>query len=779
MLYKIFKKDFGRKKGITAALFLFILLSSMLISSGIYIIMVMMGSIDSLFEASGIPHYVQMHGGDLNETDIDQFVRETPLVKDYQVQRMISIDPGCLYLGDNPTAEINSVMDISFVKQSENFDYLLNMDNKPIEVESGQIGVPVYYLQKYGLKKGEMIRLALDEGDVYFVISDFVRDAQMNPTVVSSKRFVINSKDYETLCGWSENFEYSIGFLLKDTGKLSEFGNEYQSAGLPAKGPTLDLGIYKLLNALTDGIVAAVIILISLLLVAISILCLRFTFLATIEEDYKEIGVMKAIGISHRDIKSIYLMKYVALGAVASLAGYLLSLYVGKLFTGNIVLYLGTIAADPAFYILPFIAAAVMYLVLILSCMSVLKRFNRISAVEALRSGDAGDKGKRLSVFHLNKRKYLGPDLFMGLKDIFCRFPMYALLLFIFLLSTFIMIIPVNLYNTMKSSQFITYMGIGRSQIRIDLQQSQAMEERYAQVIHYIKNDPDTRLYSPTITCKYKVLGEENLWENLNVETGDFNIFPLSYITGKAPSGEGEIALSYLASQNLDKKTGDQMTLLVEGQKAPMTVSGIYQDITNGGQTAKATLPADPATVLWYVVSVDLREGADSASKIKEYAGQFPATKITHIDDYLDQTLGSTISQLKLAKVLAIIMSAAVAALITSLFLKMLIAKEASQIAIMKSLGFTLNNIRIQYLSRLGVILLAGVVIGTAAANTLGQGLVSAVAASYGASEIRFVIKPLEAYLLSPALLFFVVLITTLVSIIPMKKASITEMIVE
>lgn len=778
MLYKILKKDFERKKGITAALFLFILLSSMLISSGTYIIMVMMGSIDSLFEASRIPHYVQMHVGDLNEADIDQFARVNPLVEDYQVQKMISIDPGCLYLGDNPTAEINSVMDISFVKQSENFDYLLNMDNKPVEVESGRIGVPVYYLQRYGLKKGDMIRLALDQGDVYFVISDFVRDAQMNPTVVSSKRFVINPKDYEPLCGGSENFEYSIGFLLKDTGKLSEFGNEYQSAGLPAKGPTLDFGTYKLLNALTDGIVAAVIILISLLLVAISILCLRFTFLATIEEDYKEIGVMKAIGISSRDIKSIYLMKYITLGAGASLAGYLVSLYVGKLFTGNIVLYLGTIAADPAFYILPFMAAAVMYLVLILSCMSVLKRFNRISAVEALRSGD-GDKGKRLSVFHLNQKKHLNPDVFMGLKDIFCRFPMYMLLLFIFLMSTFIMIIPVNLYNTMRSSQFITYMGIGRSQIRIDLQQSEAMEERYADVTDYIKHDPDTSLYSPTVTCKYKVLGEEDLWENLNVETCNFNIFPLSYITGKAPSGENEIALSYLASENLGKKTGDQLTLLVEGQRTPMTVCGIYQDITNGGQTAKAMLPPDPATVLWYVVSVDLREGVDSASKIKEYADRFPATKITHMDDYLNQTLGSTISQLRLAKILSVVMSAAVAALITSLFLKMLIAKEASQIAIMKSLGFTLNNIRIQYLSRVGAILLAGVVIGTVAANTLGQGLVSAVAASYGASEIRFVIPPLEAYFLSPALLFLVVLITTLVSIIPMKKASITEMIVE
>lgn len=779
MLYKILKKDFERKKGITIALFIFILLSSALIASGTYIITVMMGSIDNMFRASRIPDYVQMHSGSLNENDLEAFSNANSLVEDYQLVKMISIDPANLYLGENPTAEINSVMDISFVMQNKNFDYLLDMDNKPIKIKQGQIGVPVYYLQKYDLKKGDTVRLKLESGTAEFTIADFVRDAQMNPTVVSSKRFVISAADYKVLNGLSENFEYSIEYLLKDAGKLSEFTNEYQAAGLPAKGPTLDAGTFKLLNALTDGIVAAVIILISLLLVAISILCLRFTFLAAIEEDYGEIGVMKAIGISHRDIKAIYLMKYVVLGAVASLTGYLLSFWAGRLFTTNISLYLGTSSAGPAVYVLPLITTAVMYLFLILCCMSVLKHLNRISAVEALRSGRTGDKGKGLSVFYLNKMNWMNANIFMGLKDIVCRFPIYLLLLFIFMLSAFIMIIPVNLYNTMRSDEFITYMGIGRSDIRMDLQQSENMEERYTKIVESIAGDPQVSSYSPTVTCKYKVKNEEGLWENLNIETGDFHIFPLEYMSGNTPSGEHEVALSYLASDNLNKTVGDTITLMVKGKETLMTVSGIYQDITNGGKTAKAMLPVDSDTVLWYVISVNLKEGVDSTAKIKEFTAQFPSTKITHIDNYLKQTLGSTIQQLKLAKILAIVLAAVVAALITSLFLKMQIAKEASQIAIMKSLGFSLNHIRLQYLVRIGSLLLAGVVIGTLAANTLGQGLVSGLAASYGACEIQFVIQPFEAYFLSPLLLFAVVLITTLFSIIPMNKSSITEMIAE
>jgi len=44
-----------------------------------------------------------------------------------------------------------------------------------------------------------------------------------------------------------------------------------------------------------------------------------------------------------------------------------------------------------------------------------------------------------------------------------------------------------------------------------------------------------------------------------------------------------------------------------------MVVSGIYQDVTNGGRTAKAaSLPFDPDNVLWYVVSVDVKPGKDA-----------------------------------------------------------------------------------------------------------------------------------------------------------------------
>ena len=55
----------------------------------------------------------------------------------------------------------------------------------------------------------------------------------------------------------------------------------------------------------------------------------------------------------------------------------------------------------------------------------------------------------------------------------------------------------------------------------------------------------------------------------------------------------------------------------------------------------------------------------------------------------------------------------------------MLLAKDSSQILIMKNIGFSSKDIRIQYITRSIVIVLLGILIGTCIAATFGEMLVS------------------------------------------------------
>ena len=276
------------------------------------------------------------------------------------------------------------------------------------------------------------------------------------------------------------------------------------------------------------------------------------------------------------------------------------------------------------------------------------------------------------------------------------------------------------------------------------------------------------------VTSRFKVEDSDGVLNNLNVETGDFTVFPLEYLAGTAPVKDNEIALSYLNAEDLQKQVGDTIRLVAGDQTLEMMVSGIYQDVTNGGRTAKASLPANEEAVIWYVVNLDVK--SNISEKVSEYSEAFYPARVTDSRLYLTQTMGNTIGQLRFFTLLAIVIVLFVSMLITSLFLKMLIAKDSSQIAIMKGIGFSLKDIRVQYISRALLVLNVGIILGTVISNTVGQSLVSFIWSFMGASKIRFIINPVEAYILYPLALMIIVSIATLLSTLSIKKSSIAEM---
>ncbi|MDN4601934.1 ABC transporter permease [Paenibacillus sp. F6_3S_P_1C] len=778
MLLRMLRNELMRKKGINIALFVFILLAALLMSSGTRMIMELTSSIHYLFTESKTPHVVQMHAGELDETKVNEWAQANEMVEKHQIVEMINIDGSHLFFGAE--AEKNSIMDIDFVVQNQNFDFLLNLDSEIVQVNDGEIAVPVYYFQQKKLKIGDSINIKDNSFTRTYKIVDFVRDAQMNPSIIHSKRFVISQGEFQSLKQNTGETEYLIEFRLKDPQMINDFTQAYQNTNLPNAGPVVNYSLFQLLNALTDGVVAAVVILVSLILIVIAVLSIRFTMLATIEEDYREISIMKAIGISERDIKKLYLSKYVVMAGLGSIIGYFTSLLVNRLLMSNMMLYIGTAPKTWLHYVITLFAAVIIFAIVVFFCNRVLRRFNHISAVEALRSGSLGETRMSPNRLSLSKNRWLSVPVFLGLKDIIQRLNMFRLLLFVFIISSFIMIVPVNFLNTLQAPSFISYMGVGQSDIRIDLRHSEDIEQRYSELIEYIQKDTNVLKYSAFVTSQFKVLNSEGGYDHLSVETGDFNVFPLSYVKGVAPKNENEIALSDANSNEMKKKTGDTLILLVNGKEKTMTVSGIYQDVTNGGKTAKARLPYNQDRVLWYVLSLDLKDdGSTISDKIAEYAQTFAPAKVTDLQGYLYQTLGGTIHQLKLVTVLALVVALLVTILITSLFLKMLVAKDSGDIAILKSLGFPISSIQFKYVAMSLIVLGVGVLIGTVLSNTAGQLMISLIMAYFGASHIVFVIDPLKSYVLCPLLLAATIICTAIISIQSIKESSISKMIAE
>lgn len=152
--------------------------------------------------------------------------------------------------------------------------------------------------------------------------------------------------------------------------------------------------------------------------------------------------------------------------------------------------------------------------------------------------------------------------------------------------GAFLMLVPQNLYSTMSSPQFVTYMGIGDGEIRIDVRQTEEIGQITEQMERELELDAEVEKYVVLRTQSYAAVLADGSVCNLTIETGDHSVFPVSYMEGTMPKKEAEIALSATNAEELGLYVGDTLQLIVGDEKKVYTVSGIYSDITNGGNCA-------------------------------------------------------------------------------------------------------------------------------------------------------------------------------------------------
>ena len=754
MYRRIIRGDMLKSKAITLITMIFVAAAALLVSLAAVLVVNLSGAIDTLMTQAKTPHFMQMHSGVIDTARLAAFA-EGSSIDEFQVLEFLNVDGAQLVIGGNSLAD--NVQDNGLSMQSEKFDYLLDLDGNIITVSDGEIYVPICYMRDGTAEIGDRAVIYGKE----FTVAGFLRDSQMNSLLASSKRFLVSKNDYAKIKDLGST-EYLIEFRLVDLSDLGAFETAYTQAGLEANGPTITYPLFKTINAISDGLMIAVILLVSVLVVAIAFMCIRFTLLAKIEDDYREIGVMKAIGLCVSDIKKIYLAKYAVIAAAGCILGYALSFVFRGMLLENIRLSMGETENASFALLFGIIGILLVFFAIIAYVNGVLKRFRKISAAEAIRFGTSQDKSIGAKHFLLSKNRRLDTNSFLAVKDVLARKRLYATMLAVLVISAFIIIVPQNLYSTISSKGFSTYMGIGKCDIRIDIQQTDHISEKAAEIAKVMENDGTISKYAVLTTKTLKVKMEDGSEERIKIELGDHSVFPVKYSVGRAPAAEDEIALSVMNADALGKKVGDVITLAAPAAEKNLTVCGIYSDITNGGKTAKAVFSDPSAEIMWGVICAELPDKALVDGKISEYADKFDFAKVSGIDEYITQTFGPTISSVGKASVAAIAVALLITVLVTLLFMRMLVIKDRYSVAVMRALGFTDSDIRLQYVARSVFVLLVGIILGTLLANTLGEVLAGMVISSFGASSFRFAVNPLSTYLLCPLVMVCSVLIATI-----------------
>ena len=310
--------------------------------------------------------YLQMHKGTYNEAAFENFVETHDYIKDSLIVKMLNINNANItYQGE--TLE-TCLMDNGFVIQNEAFDFLLNMDNEVAVIQDGEIGVPVYYVEELGIQVGDVITLQQGDYRKSLTVSTIIRDSAMNPALTSSKRFLISQPDLAEISLHIGEWEYLFEFLLEDGASTGVLEKDYMDAGLPSNGVALTGSALAMMNTFSYGLVAFIIIAISILLIMIAMLCLSYIIKATMAEENYTIGEMKAIGFPGKAIEKLYQMKYIILALVAGLIGYLAAIPFGDFFSASVIMYCGHGTSGWMKWVFPLIGVTMLSLVVMLGC---------------------------------------------------------------------------------------------------------------------------------------------------------------------------------------------------------------------------------------------------------------------------------------------------------------------------------------------------------------------------------------------------------------------------
>lgn len=780
---KMLRNDFRRNRSGNVSLLLFMALATGLVVAATIVVTQLFVSMTEMYQVAKPPHFLQMHIGKLDQRAIDDFNASYPGIVATQTVPMIDVHGEDLTVfGPQRDFDLSGCrLDIGLVRQNKGYDLLLDGDRNPIVLERGEIGIPVILLDAYDIELGDTVVLERNGVHKSFSVARFVHDAQMNSTLCSSTRLLLSDADFNELFGEVGEIEYLVEVYFSDTSLAAEYQSSYENAGLPQNGQAVTYTAIFLLSALTDIMLAMVFIAVSVLLVLVALLCIKYTVMASMEEEVGEIGTMKAIGISDKDIRSLYLGKIRLLVLVGIVLGYLCACLLAGSVTGHVS---GTFGRQPVSSLtigIPLVACVLLFLITDHHCKRILRKLRRLTVVDALVTGRGfGRKDRVRDGLHRSRR--LPIDLLLSLREVSLNFNGFIIIFIVLMIVSMILIVPMNLLHTMESKEFISYMGSPSSDLLIELDPGEGLEYRYGKMKDLLSGSSEVQVVDEFRRVRVSTTSSEGRNVVVHADCGPVAGQGLQYLVGAAPSRDDEIAFSALNVEAIGVSVGEAVVLAWGGGEREFIVCGIYQDVTSGGYTAKSQYGFENALAEKYIFTVDLSGAADPKDVASRWRGELGGGySIEPMEEFLHQTLGGVTRQVKMAAMSVVLIGLCISALIILLFSKLRLAKDASRIAIQKAIGFTDSDIRRQYLYKIGFVSLIGVFCGTLLANLFGDDITSFAFASMGLgiSRITFIVNPWVSYLLLPVGFVVISLLTTWLSTRQVKDCHIITLINE
>ncbi len=767
MYLNILKKDLKRKRAMNIILLVFIILASMFVSSGVSNILTVTTALDRYFEMADVPDYFALYQNKVSDKDVYKVLESASAIDEFRIEEGITITQSNITRKGEPLDASNTSQTLTL--QSDRvmgINYFLDDGSILKSVPKGKIYTAAFTEKNMGLKVGDRIIVEVEGVSREFTFAGGFKDAVLGSELTGVKRFIINGEEFdEYMSNETIKTMYNGKTLYIHTADIDR--TKSQIADI-SDCFTFE-GSMDILNQayIFDMIITGLILIMSLILIIISFVILRFTIAFTLSEEFREIGVMKAIGIRSIKIRGLYLIKYSAISVVGAAVGLVLSYPFGKML---MELSTGSIIIDSSSNAFVNIGCAVLVAaVILLFCLGCTGRVSKMSPIDAVRNGQTGERFRKKSIMSLGKSR-LGTTAFLAANDIVSSPKRYAVIILTFFLCTSLLIILSNATASLKSGKLLKYFGMADCHVVTNVgdEAMKFMTENGHEKVKKYLEDMEQTLAENGMPAKcmteyfmYPMIkhGEYESKTALLQGTGTTTDM-YEYSEGTPPQNSGEIAITTILAKKLKAAVGDTVTVSYPtGERSEYIITALYQAMVNQGTSVRVHNDCDinylsavgsPGTQIKFTDAPDDKEVLRRIEKIKELYPKFSNVK-TAGENVSDTTgVGDAIDAVKkMSAVLTVIL----AALITVLVERSFIAKEQAEIALMKAIGMRNAKTYGQHTLRFFISAAAAVLIAEFLGMPLTKLCFDPIFGSMGLEMgVEYVQNPVEIYAVFPVI---------------------------
>lgn len=594
------------------------------------------------------------------------------------------------------------------------------------KLSGSEVLVPMDFYNSYGYRTGDGLRYQ----NMEFTIAGFYEDPICGSPFYHTKRILVSETMFAQL---RSNATESGREDARHTNELREitFLNislkpEYctdlknTTAKLERSFDGKDASIYAFsqyrlttVRTMVPRIILAVLALFALFLFGIMSLVIRYAIMAAIEEDYRSLGIMKAIGFEGSHLVWLLLMQYLFLcfaGLLAGLAGaYLVTPPIG----GYLLAVSGIVWSGSIDFAAAILVSGVFLILTALIVYLQARKAAKIKPARAILFGNRKDAGKeipvRLASHFLSFR--------MGMKQLSGNAGQYVTLFLLVILFSFMVTNIAGLSNAFANEERVAgILGYDMNDIKITVTDADAAsEDAIADLAEWI----DSR-YSVTCRSIYET-DYDGYVEDMSIQLLGYSEFQTSnIIEGTCPEKPDEVMISSGISEELQKNVGDTVEIAISrgGTPIPYRITGINNQVYDLGKNI--TLSKEGLELLMpdyvpdtYLLKIaqheNMQEVIDTINR--EYP-DMDGVVISNERAVMQKRVNAIQTTLHAITIGVMAVSLFLVALVTFLVSIVMIYREITENGIMKSIGFSSGQLRIQFTSRFLIVAMAGGMIG-------------------------------------------------------------------